>query len=87
MTPATPRPRRAGWPWPAARRPALPDDDALHDSQALVNATAFEVAQLTEQLHLALGRLEQAQLEARVASECVAAREAVQAIARAQRVD
>ena len=51
---------------------------------ALVNVTALEVARLTEELRLALRRLEDAQLEARIASGCVAAQQAMTAIANAR---
>ena len=84
MTPDTPRQRREGWPWPAARPSSPTNFDSLHQSQALVQATAVEVARLTDELRLALRRLDEAQLEERVASECVASDEAARAIARAR---
>jgi hypothetical protein len=83
----TARQRRDGWPWVAGRPTTTPHPVDLDESRALVNATALEVARLTEELRLALRRLEEAQVEARVASECIAARDAVQAIARARRID
>ena len=85
MTPELPRQRRAGWPWPSAPRASRHDEDALQESQALVHATALAVARLTDELSLALRRLEEAQAEARLASECVAARTATRVIAHARR--
>ena len=84
MTPEARRPRRDGWPWPATPQPPSQEDFGLRQTEALVRATALAVARLTEELRLALLRLEEAQAEARVASECVATREAAEAIARAR---
>ena len=85
MTPEAPRPRREGWPWPAARQPAPSDDMALRESEARVQATALAVARLAEELRLALRRFEDAQAEVRVASRCVAAHSATRVIAHARR--
>ena len=85
MTPEVPRPRREGWPWPAARQSSSSDEIALRESEALVQSTALAVSRLTEELSLALRRFEEAQAEARVASECVAARSATRVIAHARR--
>jgi len=52
-----------------------------------VAATALSVANLTEELRLALRGLDQAQREAQLIAECVAAREAIQLITRAQQAD
>ena len=79
------RPRREGWPWPAsaAGRPGMTQGaDDLASADARVVATALDVAQLTEELRLALIRLEDAQSEARLVAECAAAREAGRLIAR-----
>jgi hypothetical protein len=84
MTPEAPRRRREGWPLSAARQPAPSDDMALRESEALVHATALAVARLTEELRLALRRFEEARAEARVVSECVAARSATRVIAHAR---
>ena len=82
---ASPSPRRHGWPWPTTPPEQAPPDDAdLLESEALVRAEALTVARLTGELHMALRRLEDAQLEARIAGECVAARQAVAAISRAR---
>ena len=81
MTPADPHPRRQGWPWP----PAAPSPmDTLDEARSLVNASALAVAQLTEALHLALQRLQEAEAAAKVAAACVAAREVDAVIARAR---
>ena len=85
MTPDLPRQRRAGWPWPPAPQASRNDEDALQESEALVHATALAVARLTDELSLALRRLEEAQAEARLASQCVAARTATRVIAHARR--
>lgn len=85
MTPEAPRRRREGWPWTAARQHSPRDENALRESEALVQATALAVARLTEELRLALRRLEEVQAEARVASQCVAARTATRVIAHARR--
>ena len=85
MTPGNPPRRRDGWPWPAASHPSTSDRIELRQTEALVHSTALAVARLTEELRLALRRLEEAQEEARLASECVAARAATRAIAHAQR--
>ncbi len=81
MTPAAPHPRRQGWPWPAAPSAG----DALEEARVLVNSSALAVAELTEALHLALQRLQEAEAEAQVAAACVAAREADAVIAKARR--
>ena len=67
----------------------MPDEQiVLRETEALVHSTALAVARLTEGLRLALLRLEEAQSEARLAAECVAALAAGRAIARArQRID
>ena len=85
MTPEVPRPRREGWPWPAARQSSSSDEMALHESEALLQSTAQAVARLTQELSLALRRFEEAQVEVRVASQCVAARTATRVIAHARR--
>ena len=85
MTPDARPPRRDGWPWPASPQPSAQDDFGLRESEALVHATALAVAHLTEELRLAMARLDEAQAEARVASACIATREATEAIARARR--
>lgn len=85
MTPDVPPQRRSGWPWPAAPHPLLGEQVALRETEALVQSTALAVTRLTEELRLALLRLEDAQAEARATSECVAARAAGRAIAHARR--
>ena len=87
MSREAPRHHRAGWPWPAATQDTPIDEDALGQAQALVAIAAQSVIDLTEALRLALKRLEQAQGDAEVASACVAAREADEAIANARRHD
>ena len=81
MTRAAPHPRRQGWPWPPAAPCVM---DALSEARALVNTSALAVAELTEALHLALQRLQEAEAEAQVAAACVAAHEADAVIARAR---
>ncbi len=81
MTTAVPQPRRQGWPWPPAAPSAM---DVLAEARALVNTSVLAVAELTEALHLALQRLQEAEAEAQVAAACVAAREADAVIARAR---
>ena len=78
-------PRREGWPWPAAvvaKSATAEDADELACANALVATTALSVAQLTEELRLALLRLDEAQREARLVAECVALREAGRCIER-----
>ena len=86
------RPRREGWPWPAPTgdanaRETAQNADELASADALVAATALSVAQLTEELRLALRRLDEAQREARLVAECAAAREAIRLITRARQAD
>ena len=82
MTPAVPHPRRQGWPWP----PAMPSPmHALSEARTLVTTSALAVAELTEALHRALQRLQEAEAEARIAAACVAARDADAVIAKARR--
>ena len=81
---ALPRRRQPeGWPWPA-RNAVSPIADDRARADAPVAAKALSVAQLTEDLRLALRRLEEAQQEARLAAECEAPREAGQLIERAR---
>ena len=83
MTNTVPRSRREGWPWPAAPSAM----DALEEAQALATTSALAVAELTEALHLALQRLQEAEAEVQVAAGCVAAREADAVITRARQAD
>jgi hypothetical protein len=85
MTPDARRPRRDGWPWPAAPQPSLHDDCALRATEAVVHTAALAVGRLSGELTLALRRLEEALAEAQVASEQVAARKAIEAIDHARR--
>ncbi len=82
--------RREGWPWESATTAAragrvVHDAEELARADALVAATALSVAQLTEELRLALRRLQEAQHEARVVAECAASREAGSLIERVRR--
>lgn len=83
-----PRTRREGWPWPDASGAAQAPVDEVADAVARADiqlATAvLGVTQSTEQLRLALLRLEEAKREAELAAECQALREAGRVIARAR---
>ncbi len=83
-----PRHRREGWPWPdraAGRNESTREAAERASADALVAAAALGVAKLSDELRLAVLRLEDAQREASLVAECAAAWEANRLLARIRR--